>query len=49
MANTDIIIHDEKDNVGVVVIDKITPIKNVIAGLWKMINLLKFNLKMKSR
>ena len=23
MANTDIIIHDEKDNVGVVVIDKI--------------------------
>ena len=25
MANTDIIIHDEKDNVGVVVIDKIIP------------------------
>ena len=25
MAKTDIIIHDEKDNVGVVVIDKITP------------------------
>ena len=25
MANTDIIIHDEKDNVGVVVIEKITP------------------------
>ena len=25
MANTDIIIHDEKDNVGVVVIDKINP------------------------
>ena len=24
MANTDIIIHDEKDNVGVVVIEKIT-------------------------
>ena len=25
MSNTDIIIHDEKDNVGVVVIEKITP------------------------
>ena len=25
MAKTDIIIHDEKDNVGVVVIDKTTP------------------------
>ena len=25
MANTDIIIHDEKDNVGVVVIDRIQP------------------------
>ena len=25
MAKTDIIIHDEKDNVGVVVIEKITP------------------------
>ena len=25
MASTDIIIHDEKDNVGVVVIEKITP------------------------
>ena len=25
MANTDIIIHDKKDNVGVVVIEKITP------------------------
>ena len=25
MAGTDIIIHDEKDNVGVVVIEKITP------------------------
>tara|TARA_B100000945_G_scaffold211093_1_gene169922 strand:- start:199 stop:486 length:288 start_codon:yes stop_codon:yes gene_type:complete len=25
MANTDIIIHDEKDNVGVVVIEKIQP------------------------
>ena len=25
MINTDIIIHDEKDNVGVVVIDKIIP------------------------
>jgi len=25
MAKTDIIIHDKKDNVGVIVIDKITP------------------------
>ena len=25
MANTDIIIHDKKDNVGVVVIEKIIP------------------------
>ena len=25
MAGTDIIIHDKKDNVGVVVIEKITP------------------------
>ena len=48
MANTDIIIHDEKDNVGVVVIEKITPNQECIAGLWKMINLLKFNLKMRS-
>ena len=28
MASTDIIIHDEKDNVGVVVIEKITPNQN---------------------
>jgi len=32
MSNTDIIIHDEKDNVGVVVIEKITPDKIVIVG-----------------
>jgi len=36
MAKTDIIIHDEKDNVGVVVIEKITQNKIVHAGLWKM-------------
>jgi (2R)-sulfolactate sulfo-lyase subunit alpha len=29
---TDIIIHDKKDNVGVVVIEKITPNKTVHAG-----------------
>ena len=40
---TDIIIHDEKDNVGVVVIDKITQNKIVLAGSWKMIKQLKFN------
>ena len=28
MTSTDIIIHDEKDNVGVVVIEKITPNQN---------------------
>ena len=28
MSNTDIIIHDEKDNVGVIVIDKVIPEHN---------------------
>ena len=42
---TDIIIHDEKDNVGVVVIDKITPKHIAHAGLWKMIKQFKFNQK----
>ena len=37
MSNTDIIIHDEKDNVGVVVIDSTKKIKNTIVGLWKVI------------
>ena len=32
---TDIIIHDEKDNVGVVVIEKSLQNKIVHAGLWK--------------
>ena len=36
MATTDIIIHDEKDNVGVVVIDKITP--NQDCNCWIMEN-----------
>ena len=36
MAKTDIIIHDEKDNVGVVVIDKITP--NQDCSCWIMEN-----------
>ena len=36
MANTDIIIHDEKDNVGVVVIEKITP--NQECRCWIMEN-----------
>ena len=36
MAKTDIIIHDEKDNVGVVVIEKITP--NQDYSCWIMEN-----------
>ena len=36
MANTDIIIHDEKDNVGVVVIDKTS--KNQECVAWIMEN-----------
>ena len=36
MSNTDLIIHDEKDNVGVVVIEKITP--NQECNCWIMEN-----------
>ena len=36
MTSTDIIIHDEKDNVGVVVIEKITP--NQDCNCWIMEN-----------
>ncbi len=36
MASTEIIIHDEKDNVGVVVIEKITP--NQDCSCWIMEN-----------
>jgi (2R)-sulfolactate sulfo-lyase subunit alpha len=36
MADTDIIIHDEKDNVGVVVIEKISP--NQECNCWIMEN-----------
>ena len=36
MAKTDVIIHDEKDNVGVVVIEKITP--NQDCSCWIMEN-----------
>ena len=36
MSNTDIIIHDEKDNVGVVVIEKITP--DMDCNCWIMEN-----------
>ena len=36
MTNTDIIIHDEKDNVGVVVIEKITPYQE--CNCWIMEN-----------
>ena len=46
MATTDIIIHDEKDNVGVVVIEKIT--QNQDCACWimendKTINILSLN------
>ena len=37
MTNTDIIIHDEKDNVGVIVIDKVIPEQNY--DCWIMENL----------
>ncbi len=36
MANTDVIIHDEKDNVGVVVIEKVN--KNQKCNCWIMEN-----------
>ena len=37
MAKTDIIIHDKKDNVGVIVIEKVLlKAKIVVAGSWKM-------------
>jgi len=41
MPQPDLIIHDEKDNVAVVVIDKTTKNQHVMAGLWKMIKVLK--------
>jgi len=43
MAKTDIIIHDEKDNVGVVVIEKITP--NQDCSCWIMENDKTVNIK----
>ena len=43
MAKTDIIIHDEKDNVGVVVIEKITP--NQDCSCWIMENDKTANIK----
>ncbi len=43
MASTDIIIHDEKDNVGVVVIEKITP--NQDCNCWIMENDSSANIK----
>ena len=45
MANTDIIIHDKKDNAGVVVM--ITPNQDCDFWIMKMTILQKFNLKMK--
>ena len=46
MQKTDIIIHDEKDNVGVVVIDKITP--NQECNCWVMENDGSVTIKSKS-
>ena len=46
MANTDIIIHDEKDNVGVVVIEKITP--NQDCNCWIMENDKSITIKSKN-
>ena len=43
MTNTDIIIHDEKDNVGVVVIDKTS--KNQNCQCWIMENDKSVNIK----
>ncbi len=43
MAKTDIIVHDEKDNVGVVVIEKITP--NQECSCWVMENDKTLNIK----
>ena len=43
MASTDIIIHDEKDNVGVVVIEKIIP--NQEYNCWIMENDASNNIK----
>ena len=43
MAKTDIIIHDEKDNVGVVVIEKIT--QNQDCACWIMENDKTVNIK----
>ena len=36
MSQPDLIIHDEKDNVGVVVIETTKKGKIVVLGLWKM-------------
>ena len=46
MASTDIIIHDEKDNVGVVVIEKITP--NQDYNCWIMENDKSITIKSKN-
>ena len=43
MASTDIIIHDKKDNVGVVVIEKIKP--NQDCNCWIMENASSANIK----
>ncbi len=46
MAKTDIVIHDKKDNVGVVVIDKITPEQD--CNCWVMENDGSVTIKSKS-
>ena len=43
MTNTDIIIHDEKDNVGVVVVDKITLNQNCNCWIMEIDKSLRLN------
>ena len=43
MAKTDIIIHDKKDNVGVIVVEKVT--KGQDCGCWIMENDASNNIK----
>ena len=47
MTSTDIIIHDENDNVGVIVIDKVTPDQN--CNCWIMENDKSAKYKQKTR
>ena len=41
MPQPDLIIHDEKDNVGVVVVETTKKDRNAMLGSWRMTNPLK--------